>query len=380
MPIGLRPIANVVLYALLRHTTDMDERGTNYRDEQFGKFRISTLLSWTAVAAVAIKVAAENPIRRPSDTAPALVFFAVLFSAATCIPFLVDRLLDSFRHKRRVRTFSTFWKTRLILCVGLYSMATFALSSIAFNAEWKGHKGPSWFYYTLESYAALTWWPSYLAGGFVFIRAIIDDKLRLESPLVFLMALILAAISWSYTVACIFMNFAGYAGDSFWIIPGSCAICYSLFAALTFRQRNWSLETIRVKWAALTTTLIAFVVGIVAKYPLTVAYYQQLADDPPEDCFIVSAASKGHHSIVGTWCDAESGKLVNQQLINFWQFENFLKETAPAFHLRLRKIYNRVGPVLAKLIVFKWQASLIYILLKPFELMARAMVAVKLKC
>ena len=33
----------------------------------------------------------------------------------------------------------------------------------------------------------------------------------------------------------------------------------------------------------------------------------------------------------------------------------------------MRSIYNRLGPVLARLIVFRWQADLVYLLLTPAE-------------
>ena len=355
----------------------MEENGTDHTGQRFGRFRISTLLSWTAVAAMAMAVFSEAHITSPSDLAPsALVAFALL-SATTAIPFLVDRLLDSLQLQTEIRPFRGFWQAWLVVFVGLYSMATFSLSSFAFNAEWKGSKGPSWIYYALESKAALTLWPSYFSGGLAFIVAVMDLKLATRSPEVFLMIMIQAVISFWYTFACAYMKFSH--GGEFWIIPGSCAICYSLFAALIFRQRSWSLATIKAQWVALTATLVAFVAGVTAKYPLAKAYFQQLADEPPEGCFIVSAASKGHPSIVGSWQDSDSGRLVNQQLLNFWRFEHFLKTQYPTFHAGLRKVYNRVGPAVARMIVFKWQANLVYCLLKPIELLAKALIVVTSK-
>ncbi len=38
-----------------------------------------------------------------------------------------------------------------------------------------------------------------------------------------------------------------------------------------------------------------------------------------------------------------------------------------ATHQAVRSIYNRIGPVLAGLIVFRWQADLVYLLLTPAE-------------
>ena len=335
------------------------------------------MMSWTVVVAMALASVAESSFVGSGDLIPFAVFLIILLAAATCIPFLVDRLLDAFQYPAKVVPFSTFWQVWLVIFVGLYSMLMFGLSAIAFEAEWKGSKGLSWVYYTLDHKAALTWWPSYIIGGIAFIYAVVNRKFANRSPVLFLMIVIQALISFAYTFACLFMNFAPPRG--FWLVPGSCAICYSLFAALIFCQRTWSLETVRAQWIALSATLIGFVVGIFAKYPFAAAYYQQLADEPPDDCFIVSAASKGSQSLVGSWFDAETGRVLNQQLISFWQFEDFLKERFPAFHSRLRKVYNRVGPVLARQIVFNWQANLVYCLLKPLELVTKVIVSVASK-
>ena len=82
-------------------------------------------------------------------------------------------------------------------------------------------------------------------------------------------------------------------------------------------------------------------------------------------------ATKGHQNVVHTWFDAEGERLLNQQLLTFWKFEHLLKQQTPKFHGAIRRIYNQIGPVVAKLIVFRWQADLVYLLLKPAEWIIR---------
>ena len=222
----------------------MDTKGKQDSVAGFGRFRISTMMSWTAIAAVAFASGGASDlvtIKQPSEAAFFTLALLILFAPACCIPFLVDQLLDAWQLRRESKPFSTSRKALLFLFVGLYSMGMFAISSDAFLADWKGSKGPAWFYYTLESAAALTWWPSYFAGGVAFIIATLNHKLATGSPVIFLMMVIQTIISCCYTFACGFMNFAP--APELW--TGTCAVCYGLFTAIIFRQRSWSFESVK---------------------------------------------------------------------------------------------------------------------------------------
>ncbi|MEM7020614.1 MAG: DUF6688 family protein, partial [Pseudomonadota bacterium] len=107
------------------------------------------------------------------------------------------------------------------------------------------------------------------------------------------------------------------------------------------------------------------------KYIFAVQIYESLPAKIPQgygDCFIVSAAAKGHKRIVGSRVDSVLGQPVNQQLRIFRAFEIMLMVCFPGCHQALRRFYNKVGPRLAKRIRHPWQADLVYLLLKPFEL------------
>lgn len=85
------------------------------------------------------------------------------------------------------------------------------------------------------------------------------------------------------------------------------------------------------------------------------------------DCFVVSAAAKGHPKLVKSWIHPNIGKPVNRQWYTFKHFETLISVYFPKIHHILRYVYNRVGPFVAKRIHYTWQADLIYLLLKPLE-------------
>lgn len=102
--------------------------------------------------------------------------------------------------------------------------------------------------------------------------------------------------------------------------------------------------------------------------------YASLPNQAPDSCFIVTAAGRGHAGFVGRHIKIERGGrrlLVNQQLIIFWQFENRWRNFAPRSYRVFRDAYNRIGPVIAARIKSPWLADFTWIVLKPFELIAK---------
>lgn len=104
--------------------------------------------------------------------------------------------------------------------------------------------------------------------------------------------------------------------------------------------------------------------------------YKELPNAAP-GCFVVTAASRGHRRIVGPFFPAVrrgSLRTVNQQLLTFWRFEAAWRTHLPLAHATFRKIYNRIGPVIAKRICSPWLADAAYLTLKPAEFICRALV------
>jgi hypothetical protein len=101
--------------------------------------------------------------------------------------------------------------------------------------------------------------------------------------------------------------------------------------------------------------------------------FASLPDNQPS-CFVVTAASRGHERIVGPIVEvirAGATCHANRQLLTLWQFENLWRASAPQFHAAFRRAYNRVGPALARRITSPWLADIVFLVLKPAEILAR---------
>lgn len=102
--------------------------------------------------------------------------------------------------------------------------------------------------------------------------------------------------------------------------------------------------------------------------------YESLPTMPPQNCFVVTAASTGHAKLVGPFVEIErrgAAFQVNQQLVTFWKFENVWHQKFPRSHTRFREIYNQIGPVIAARIKSPWLADAFYLALKPAEWLAQ---------
>jgi len=100
--------------------------------------------------------------------------------------------------------------------------------------------------------------------------------------------------------------------------------------------------------------------------------YASLPASAP-DCFVVTAAARGHETFVGPFMEVTHHgrtQLANRQLLILWQFESFWRTHAPGSHAKFRRIYNRLGPVIAGQIASPWMADLTYLVIKPAELLA----------
>jgi len=101
--------------------------------------------------------------------------------------------------------------------------------------------------------------------------------------------------------------------------------------------------------------------------------YRGLPDRAPE-CFVVTAAGRGHRQLVGPFFEVEHHghrRQANRQLITLWEIESLWRDRSPQSHAIFRRMYNTVGPVIAARIRSPWLADGAYLAIKPVELTAR---------
>jgi hypothetical protein len=153
---------------------------------------------------------------------------------------------------------------------------------------------------------------------------------------------------------------------SVWLFfPVCVSAWYSVRAVLLMKQARIDLKT----YAAAIAGSLPFWIGSIW---WSRKIYAALPDTQP-GCFVVTAATRGHGRLVGPFVEITRGggkKTANHQLLTFWQFEDAWRRRAPAVHSLFRRIYNRVGPLVARRVRRAWMADAIYLALKPAEFIA----------
>ena len=155
------------------------------------------------------------------------------------------------------------------------------------------------------------------------------------------------------------------------LLPLFCAAPLALFTyvcasweVLRSLKQRWrvSLSAILIAFAWLSANFAAWRMAILA----AIEEYSRLPTEAPPRCFIVTAAAQGHPRLVGSR-DLGQAFPVNRQLQRLKAAELVLAVTLPRTHRRLRRLYNRVGPRVARGIHTAWLADVSYLLLKPLE-------------
>ena len=241
--------------------------------------------------------------------------------------------------------------------------------SAGFEAGYRGEKGDHWFYHVHSGIAGLTLMPIYLIASISLAKSLFDEEYMATSGTNYIMIATLAIIAAWYTYATLALNLTRWEmGESqiLAIIPA--IVCFNYLAFLDIIKKHKRLQPPNPLFLFVwISTLIA---SLAAKYPLAKDIYEKLPEEIPQgygDCFIVSAAAKGHPYIVRSWIHPTIGKPVNHQWHIFKSFEALLAYYFPVFHWKLRCFYNYVGPLIARKIRNSWQADFVYFLLKPIE-------------
>ncbi|KHD05565.1 hypothetical protein PN36_10345 [Candidatus Thiomargarita nelsonii] len=281
-----------------------------------------------------------------------------------CFPILIRYGIRYIKGK----VFSLSQSILLLFGLVIIPALMFFLASV-FTARYRWEKGDHWFYYIHDQWAGLVLMPVYLIASISLARSLFDEEYMATSRANYIMVATLAAIAAWYTYATLALNLTKTDMTDIpilAIVPA--AACLNYLAFLFIVKKMGRLQSINPLFAFIWfSTLIA---SLIAKYPLAKSIYQNISEEIPRDygdCFVVSAAAKGHPCIVQSWMNSTIGKPVNRQWYIFKRFEAMLALNFPQIHRILRRIYNRLGPFIAKQIRYPWQADIVYLLLKPME-------------
>jgi hypothetical protein len=168
------------------------------------------------------------------------------------------------------------------------------------------------------------------------------------------------------------------AGVPFFILVGLTMAAPFWCFLLAVRASIWLIKTCETRitsprglglaaWAS--AYLVAWRYDLLKMYEL----YAALPPEPPPDCYIATAAARGHPEFVHSWIIRRNGKpiYVNVQLQRLKCAELAMMAVNPRLHKLLRKMYDVNGKFLALRIQNPLMADVAYLLLKPWEWLAR---------
>lgn len=255
----------------------------------------------------------------------------------------------------------TLQRALLVLPTAIFPVILLVMHGIASDPTWQVH-GPDAISYIALGDACWVFLLPFSAANYVVDRTILNRDFITKTHLPPLALLTCFLI-------CLYFAIGNWDREFYWCFPlsAACGYAYGL-RRLVGLQNAFLIARFHV------LLLIGWCVSSVGTvYAAVIASRAMVATLPEEnpDCFIVTAASKGHPSVVGSWREITTGQLVNNQLRTFRKFEQRLTDEYPAIHSVARTIYNVVGPTVARCVVFRWQADLIYLMLKPLELLIR---------
>lgn len=162
----------------------------------------------------------------------------------------------------------------------------------------------------------------------------------------------------------------------FSLLPAGPVICFFIsikFSIRLFRRFEIPTTISVFHQLAVVSWIGAYLVAWRFSILKAIEMYAQLPTSPP-DCYIATAAAKGHPTIVRSQpVNLANGAVmqVNTQLQILKAAEIALKTVAPKIYRRCRIFYDRYGQILARTLNSPSRGTLAYIGLKPFECAAQ---------
>ena len=257
------------------------------------------------------------------------------------------------------RLFTTMGLTLIVVVIPLF--VYFVSSFMVYDLRWKGACRFGWLDCFILSKLAFA--PFVLMATHSLYRLEVLGEKKTNDRWLVLGIYVGAIIS----VTCAVFGLACLSPYVWLLVPLYVAAWY-VFRAGQLMRRS-ALEFGDYVWMSLATIPCWVTAWFWAK--LT---YDALPDSPPQSCFVVTAAGRGHPQIVGPFLEFEHrGQLrhANQQLVILWRFENLWRERFPGSQRVFRCGYNWLGPRVASCIRSPWRADAVFYLLKPVEWFAR---------
>lgn len=285
---------------------------------------------------------------------------------ALLIPLLIILVLSTFSPVPAMACFRAAWganrkgapvSAAIILPAAVFPVVLLVLHGFESVPEWKQY-GTSYKPYLALGWSAWVFLPPFAASNFLIARSLLTPDYVRSTPLTQLSLVTCLLI-------CVLFAVGNRDRGFYWVFPGSAICAYGYGLHLLLELQGIPKMLVRY-WLLLVAWLLTSVLTVMAAIMQTKEMVAQLPDEAP-GCFIVTAASKGHPGVVGSYVDAVTNRRSSQQLNSFRAFEEWLQRNAPKLHHTARQKYNIVGPMLAAKISNRWQADFAYLALKPME-------------
>jgi len=269
------------------------------------------------------------------------------------------------------RSWKTFFASLVLSFFGVLLPLFVFLFSSGLEPEWKGACAFGWLDCFIVGKLALA--PlALVATAALYALEIfrVENRTRRWMVVGVFLGAIVASICFAFGLVCIGSEADAHMLKLWLLVPFYTAVWYSIRAVQLIKAARWDFWTYYI-------SLIGSLPFWLASWYWSHSLYEALPNKAPADCFVVTAAARGHEFFVGPFIKVKhNGRIrrANRQLITLWQFETLWRDGAPLSHALFRCVYNRFGPVLARRIASPWLADLAHLAIKPVELLAGLMI------